>query len=183
MNARLSLVALLALPVTNLAAQSPSRLHFEVQLDGSEVYANPTIGSVSSTLSGMVFGGEGRVALGPVGLDLGYWQGSLSTQSGLQPNEDVVEGKALLELAPIHWFTIAAGPYARAYTTTGGTERWLSWRVQGRVEQPLVPETVRAYAELWFTPIFWPDFDREHLYEAIRDYQKRDRRFGRVPDA
>jgi len=40
-----------------------------------------------------------------------------------------------------------------------------------------------AYAELWFTPIFWPDFNREHLYEAIRDYQKRDRRFGRVPDA
>jgi undecaprenyl diphosphate synthase len=40
-----------------------------------------------------------------------------------------------------------------------------------------------AYAELWFTPVFWPDFNREHLYEAIRDYQKRDRRFGRVPDA
>jgi undecaprenyl diphosphate synthase len=35
-----------------------------------------------------------------------------------------------------------------------------------------------AYAELWFTPVFWPDFDREHLYEAIRDYQKRSRRFG-----
>ena len=30
-----------------------------------------------------------------------------------------------------------------------------------------------AYAELWFTPVFWPDFDREHLYEAIRDFQKR----------
>jgi undecaprenyl diphosphate synthase len=40
-----------------------------------------------------------------------------------------------------------------------------------------------AYAELWFTPVFWPDFNREHLYESIRDYQKRDRRFGRVPDA
>ena len=40
-----------------------------------------------------------------------------------------------------------------------------------------------AYAELWFTPVFWPDFNRELLYEAIRDYQKRDRRFGRVPDA
>ena len=37
-----------------------------------------------------------------------------------------------------------------------------------------------AYAELWFTPVFWPDFDREHLYEAIRDYQKRDRRFGGI---
>ncbi|HKX25111.1 MAG TPA: polyprenyl diphosphate synthase [Actinomycetota bacterium] len=37
-----------------------------------------------------------------------------------------------------------------------------------------------AYAELWFTPVLWPDFTREHLFEAIRDYQKRDRRFGRV---
>jgi undecaprenyl diphosphate synthase len=35
-----------------------------------------------------------------------------------------------------------------------------------------------AYSELWFTPVLWPDFDREHLYEAIRDYQKRSRRFG-----
>jgi undecaprenyl diphosphate synthase len=40
-----------------------------------------------------------------------------------------------------------------------------------------------AYAELWFTPVYWPDFDRENLYEAIRDYQKRDRRFGGVEDA
>jgi undecaprenyl diphosphate synthase len=40
-----------------------------------------------------------------------------------------------------------------------------------------------AYAELWFTPIHWPDFDREDLYEAIRDYQKRDRRFGGVENA
>jgi undecaprenyl diphosphate synthase len=37
-----------------------------------------------------------------------------------------------------------------------------------------------AYAELWFTPVLWPDFDREHLFEAIRDYQKRERRFGGV---
>jgi undecaprenyl diphosphate synthase len=37
-----------------------------------------------------------------------------------------------------------------------------------------------AYSELWFTPVLWPDFNREHLFEAIRDYQKRDRRFGRV---
>jgi undecaprenyl diphosphate synthase len=39
-----------------------------------------------------------------------------------------------------------------------------------------------AYAELWFTPVFWPDFNREVLFEAIRDYQKRDRRFGRIED-
>jgi undecaprenyl diphosphate synthase len=40
-----------------------------------------------------------------------------------------------------------------------------------------------AYAELYFTPVLWPDFNREHLFEAIRDYQKRSRRFGAVPDA
>jgi undecaprenyl diphosphate synthase len=37
-----------------------------------------------------------------------------------------------------------------------------------------------AYTELHITPVLWPDFDREHLYEAILDYQRRDRRFGRV---
>ncbi|MDQ4006413.1 MAG: polyprenyl diphosphate synthase [Actinomycetota bacterium] len=37
-----------------------------------------------------------------------------------------------------------------------------------------------AYAELWFTPVLWPDFNREHLFEAIRDFQKRERRFGKV---
>jgi undecaprenyl diphosphate synthase len=35
-----------------------------------------------------------------------------------------------------------------------------------------------AYSELWFTPVFWPDFNREYLFEAIRDFQKRERRFG-----
>ncbi len=39
-----------------------------------------------------------------------------------------------------------------------------------------------AYSELWFTPVLWPDFDRENLYEAIRDFQKRSRRYGRVID-
>jgi undecaprenyl diphosphate synthase len=39
-----------------------------------------------------------------------------------------------------------------------------------------------AYSELWFTPVLWPDFNREHLFEAIRDYQKRSRRFGAVPE-
>jgi undecaprenyl diphosphate synthase len=35
-----------------------------------------------------------------------------------------------------------------------------------------------AYAELYFTDKLWPDFRREDLYEAILDYQKRERRFG-----
>jgi undecaprenyl diphosphate synthase len=37
-----------------------------------------------------------------------------------------------------------------------------------------------AYTELYVTPVFWPDFRQEHLFAAIHDYQKRERRFGRV---
>ena len=35
-----------------------------------------------------------------------------------------------------------------------------------------------AYAELVFTEVLWPDFRREHLFEAVEDYQRRERRFG-----
>jgi len=37
-----------------------------------------------------------------------------------------------------------------------------------------------AYTELYVTPVLWPDFRREHLWAAIAEYQKRDRRYGRV---
>ena len=39
-----------------------------------------------------------------------------------------------------------------------------------------------AYAELYFTPILWPDFKEEDLYEAIISYQKRERRFGKTSE-
>ena len=37
-----------------------------------------------------------------------------------------------------------------------------------------------AYTELWMTDTLWPDFRRRHLYQAVADYQGRQRRFGRV---
>ncbi len=38
-----------------------------------------------------------------------------------------------------------------------------------------------AYTEIFISPLLWPDFGRAHLFEAILDFQNRDRRFGRVP--
>ncbi len=35
-----------------------------------------------------------------------------------------------------------------------------------------------AYTEFWFSDILWPDFTEDKLYEAIADFQKRNRRFG-----
>lgn len=37
-----------------------------------------------------------------------------------------------------------------------------------------------AYAEIYVSPVLWPDFRRTHLYEAILNYQQRERRFGKV---
>lgn len=39
-----------------------------------------------------------------------------------------------------------------------------------------------AYTEIYIDKIFWPDFRRQHFYEAIREYQKRERRFGMVSE-
>ncbi|HUR11327.1 MAG TPA: isoprenyl transferase [Flavitalea sp.] len=39
-----------------------------------------------------------------------------------------------------------------------------------------------AYAELYFTNVLWPDFRKENLYEAILDFQRRERRFGKTSE-
>ncbi|MFC2147733.1 MAG: isoprenyl transferase [Eudoraea sp.] len=39
-----------------------------------------------------------------------------------------------------------------------------------------------AYAELYFTDVFWPDFKEHHLLEAIKNYQHRERRFGKTSE-
>jgi undecaprenyl diphosphate synthase len=39
-----------------------------------------------------------------------------------------------------------------------------------------------AYTEFYFTEKLWPDFRREDLFEAIVDYQKRERRFGKISE-
>jgi undecaprenyl diphosphate synthase len=39
-----------------------------------------------------------------------------------------------------------------------------------------------AYAELYFTSVLWPDFRKEQLYQAISDFQSRERRFGKTSE-
>lgn len=40
-----------------------------------------------------------------------------------------------------------------------------------------------AYSEIWVTGVLWPDFRRRHLFEALLDYQQRERRYGAVSPA
>ncbi|MBU6146142.1 MAG: undecaprenyl diphosphate synthase family protein, partial [Paenibacillaceae bacterium] len=37
-----------------------------------------------------------------------------------------------------------------------------------------------AYAELWFTDVYWPDFSPDDLHQAVSSYQMRQRRYGSV---
>ena len=65
-------------------------------------------------------------------------------------------------------------------TTSGLPDPELMIRTSGeyRISNFLLYQL--AYAELYFTHVRWPDFRKENLYEAIIDYQGRERRFGKT---
>jgi undecaprenyl diphosphate synthase len=70
--------------------------------------------------------------------------------------------------------------FARYLDTAGIPDPDLLVRTSGemRVSNFLLWQI--AYAEIWVTPVLWPDFRRRHLLEAVIEYQKRDRRFGDI---
>ena len=72
--------------------------------------------------------------------------------------------------------------FTRYLTTTGIPDPELLIRTSGemRISNFLLWQI--AYSELYMSEILWPDFRREHLYEAIRSYQQRERRFGKISE-
>ncbi len=72
--------------------------------------------------------------------------------------------------------------FANALSTMGMPDPELLIRTSGetRISNFLLWQI--AYAELYFTETFWPDFRKLHLYEAILDYQRRERRFGKTSE-
>ena len=87
--------------------------------------------------------------------------------------EQLLEGKITLE-------DITPEFFATQLSTTGLPDPELLIRTSGemRISNFLLWEI--AYAELYITPKLWPDFRREDLFEAIADFQKRERRFGKT---
>jgi undecaprenyl diphosphate synthase len=70
--------------------------------------------------------------------------------------------------------------FSRVLSTAGLPDPDLLIRTSGelRVSNFLLWQI--AYAEIWVTPEFWPDFRTRHFLQALIDYQKRERRFGAV---
>jgi undecaprenyl diphosphate synthase len=89
---------------------------------------------------------------------------------------------ALAEEQKINADDINEELFAAQLTTTNMPDPELMIRTSGehRVSNFLLWQM--AYTELYFTETLWPDFRREHLFEAIVDYQKRERRFGKISE-
>ena len=87
--------------------------------------------------------------------------------------EDVLHGRLALE-------DVDEDELARRLYTAGIPDPDLLVRTSGdlRISNFLLWQL--AYTELYITPVLWPDFTRQHLYQAVADYQGRERRFGRV---
>jgi undecaprenyl diphosphate synthase len=69
------------------------------------------------------------------------------------------------------YLTTASMPDPELLIRTSGEHRisnFLMWQI--------------AYSELYFADVLWPDFKKEDLYEAVLDYQSRERRFGKVSE-
>ncbi len=77
---------------------------------------------------------------------------------------------------------ITANTISQALTTNGIPDPELMIRTSGetRISNFLLWQI--AYAELYFTPVLWPDFRKDNLYEAIISFQNRERRFGKTSD-
>jgi len=70
--------------------------------------------------------------------------------------------------------------FARYLYTAGLPDPDLLIRTSGEMRLSNFLLWQLAYTELWITDTLWPDFRRRHLYQAIADFQGRERRFGRV---
>ena len=89
----------------------------------------------------------------------------------LQVQEQKIDISSINEELFASQLTTAQMPDPELMIRTSGEHRisnFLLWQV--------------AYTELYFTETLWPDFNREHLFEAIVDYQKRERRFGKISE-
>ena len=67
-------------------------------------------------------------------------------------------------------------------TTIGLPDPELMIRTSGELRLSNFMMWQLAYTELYFTPKLWPDFRRSDLHEAIIDFQKRERRFGKISE-
>lgn len=120
-----------------------------VRLGIGQVRADQVLtGGDTVTRSGFGWSLEGAYGRGLATLAVRYLQGSLPSDRPSRDNTSLVEGEAILWVAPFRWVALGVGPHVRAYVEEGGTEHWTMWEVRGR-GTALLTDALSAYAELW----------------------------------
>lgn len=89
---------------------------------------------------------------------------------------------ALVKDGKLELDQIDEATFANALSTQGIPDPELLIRTSGenRLSNFLLWQL--AYAEFHFTPTMWPDFRKDHLFQAIIDFQNRERRFGKISE-
>lgn len=164
--------ALMELLVQSIGNELPTMMKNNVRLDTiGDTKSLP--GSCQRTLAAATEATKGNTGLNLI-LALGYSGKWDIVQAVKKLAEDVQSGA--LNPQEINEEALAANlatgnrPEVDLMLRTGGDHRisnFLLWQM--------------AYAELYFyEDLFWPDFRKEHLYQAIMSYQNRERRFGKT---
>jgi hypothetical protein len=125
-------------------AQAPRYL---LNLGVGSIRLESTTSSVGDQLSGIVFGGGGRVSFGKLEADVHYDEGHLDAQSGTPVPRDLVEGHLMVGVRPVSWLSIKTGPHARGYVAGGITERWLLWEARVTADAYIIYPVVRGFLE------------------------------------
>lgn len=107
---------------------------------------------------------------------------ALSYSSRWEITEAVKKIALLVRDGELNPDDITEDSFSKYLNTAGMPDPELMIRTSGehRISNYLLWQI--AYSELYFTPKLWPDFRREDLYEAVIDYQKRERRFGKTSE-
>jgi undecaprenyl diphosphate synthase len=163
--------ALMALMVTAIQRETPDLMKNNVRLQAiGDIDRLPQV--TKDNLAGCIEETSKNTGLTLV-LALSYSSRWEITEAARKIAREVQEGKlepeAINEAVVSNHLTTKNIPDPDLLIRTGGEYRisnYLLWQM--------------AYAELYFTAVYWPEFREENLYEAILDFQKRERRFGKT---
>lgn len=114
--------------------------------------------------------GNGKLALNVAVNYGGRWDiANAAKQAALAVQRGEIAAEAIDEKSIARYFCLADLPPVDLFIRTGGEQRisnFLLWQ--------------SAYSELYFSDVLWPDFDAACLDQAITEFARRERRFGRV---
>lgn len=104
--------------------------------------------AVAQQLTGWGWGLDAAFGWGPATLALQYAEGGVS--DGVDTTStDLVDGEAVLWVAPIRYAAVGVGRHLRSYVRAGGTERWRTWELRAQGSATLLDGLVGGYLNLW----------------------------------